>query len=86
MALIITYTILGVPENNVSIIYTKTLFKNIKAPICTSSTPTSLRVLSEGIAYGPARRSHGVSSESLWEFPKIRGTLFWGPDNKDPTT
>ena len=21
-----------------------------------------------------------------WEFPKIRGTLFWGPYNKDPTT
>ena len=21
----------------------------------------------------------------IWEFPKIRGTLFWGPYNKDPT-
>ena len=21
-----------------------------------------------------------------WGFPKIRGTLFWGPDNKDPTS
>ena len=21
----------------------------------------------------------------VWEFPKIRGTLFWGPYNKDPT-
>ena len=21
----------------------------------------------------------------MWEFPKIRGTLFWGPYNKDPT-
>ena len=21
----------------------------------------------------------------IWEFPKIGGTLFWGPDNKDPT-
>ena len=20
----------------------------------------------------------------IWEFPKIRGTLFWGPHNKDP--
>ena len=20
-----------------------------------------------------------------WEFPKIGGTVFWGPDNKDPT-
>ena len=22
---------------------------------------------------------------SIWEFPKIRGTLFWGPYNKDPS-
>ena len=21
----------------------------------------------------------------LWEFPKIGGTLFWGPSNMDPT-
>ena len=21
----------------------------------------------------------------MWEFPKIRGTLFWGPYDKDPT-
>ena len=21
----------------------------------------------------------------VWDFPKITGTLFWGPDNKDPT-
>ena len=21
----------------------------------------------------------------IWEFPTIRGTLFWGPENKDPT-
>ena len=21
---------------------------------------------------------------SIWEFPKIRGTVFWGPYNKDP--
>ena len=21
---------------------------------------------------------------ATWEFPKIRGTLFWGPHNKDP--
>ena len=21
----------------------------------------------------------------VWEFRKIRGTLFWGPYNKDPT-
>ena len=22
---------------------------------------------------------------SIWEFPKMRGTLFWGPYKKDPT-
>ena len=22
---------------------------------------------------------------TMWEFPKIRGPLFWGPYNKDPT-
>ena len=22
---------------------------------------------------------------NIWEFPKIRGTLIWGPYNKDPT-
>ena len=30
----------------------------------------------------------GASCERMtakWEFPKIRGTLIWGPDNKDPT-
>ena len=21
----------------------------------------------------------------IWDFPKVRGTLFWGPYNKDPT-
>ena len=26
---------------------------------------------------------HGLLTK--WEFPKIRGTLFWGPYNKDPT-
>ena len=23
--------------------------------------------------------------QEIWEFPKIRSTLFWGPYNKDPT-
>ena len=25
------------------------------------------------------------SDPSIWEFPKIRGTLLWGPQSKDPT-
>ena len=23
---------------------------------------------------------------AIWEFPRIRGTLFWSPYNEDPTT
>ena len=26
-----------------------------------------------------------ASENGIWQFPKIRGTLFWGPYNKDPT-
>ena len=26
-----------------------------------------------------------VACSATWEFPKIRGALFWGPYNKDPT-
>ena len=29
--------------------------------------------------------SEGADSGSIREFPNIRGTLFWGPENKDPT-
>ena len=25
------------------------------------------------------------NSQTTWEFPKIGGTLFWGPYNTDPT-
>ena len=29
----------------------------------------------------------GIYSDyNIWEFPKIRGTLFWGPYNKDLTS
>ena len=27
----------------------------------------------------------GLTYACTWELPKIRGTLFWGPHNKDPT-
>ena len=30
--------------------------------------------------YGPEQ-----FQSTIWEFPKIRATLFWGPYNKDPT-
>ena len=26
-----------------------------------------------------------ATQEPMWEFPKIRGTLFWGPYNENPT-
>ena len=35
----------------------------------------------EGFGFGFWLQGFGI-----WEFPKIRGTLFWGPYNKDPTT
>ena len=38
---------------------------------------------------GPCRRDFGAISGPyatyIWEFPKIRGTLFWGPFSQDPT-
>ena len=42
-----------------------------------------------GLPLGPPRRKpyrtrHRPDLESIWEFPTIRGTLFWGPYNKDP--
>ena len=38
-------------------------------------------------SYSRLGRDEGLLSNSipLWEFPKIRGTFFWGPYNKDPT-
>ena len=32
-----------------------------------------------------ARIQDSSGERDIWEFPKIRGTLFWGPYNKDPT-
>ena len=29
--------------------------------------------------------SLGVEEDQIWEFPKIRDTLFWGPYTKGPT-
>ena len=36
-------------------------------------------------AWGYGFRIQRLRSEGIWEFPKIRGTLFWGRFNKDPT-
>ena len=33
----------------------------------------------------PNRKAYKHSSSPKWELPNIRGTLFWGPYNKDPT-
>ena len=45
-----------------------------------------------GALHGAQTRSTGGNEcctlkapTSEWEFPKIGGTLFWGPSNKDPT-
>ena len=40
----------------------------------------------KGIHKGPFKGSYkGSTGFRVWEFPKIRCTLFWGPYNKDPT-
>ena len=38
----------------------------------------------EAVKKGHLRQLHGQGSDSIWEFLKIRGTLFWGPYIKDP--
>ena len=38
-----------------------------------------------GFRWLSKRESSTMLYKSMWEFPKIRGTLFWGPYNKDPT-
>ena len=45
----------------------------IQAPLC-NTFRTGLRLVLLGRTWRPK-----------WEFPKIRGTLIWGPYNKDPT-
>ena len=36
--------------------------------------------------YGPNQKELcPETAVVIWEFPKTRGTLFWGPCNKDPT-
>ena len=36
----------------------------------------------ESVLFGPLS---SFRHASIWDFPKIRGTLFWGPYSKDPT-
>ena len=35
---------------------------------------------------GKKGRRRGGGTKNKWEFPKMGGTLFWGPFNKDPTS
>ena len=44
-----------------------------------SRLPRSIR-----LNQGPCDRNR-VLGYIIWEFPKIWGTLFWGPYNEDPT-
>ena len=32
----------------------------------------------------PATSAEGLFCMQIWELPKRRGTLFWGPYNEDP--
>ena len=41
---------------------------------------------STGLGFrAPGARGRVQGFSGVWEFPKIRGTLFWGPYDKDPT-
>ena len=33
----------------------------------------------------PKTKDPRLNPNPTWEFPKIRGALFWGPSNKDPS-
>ena len=56
-------------------------------------TETTIAPFGAGIELGPGDVCSGRSDEvgfcimlkPTWEFPKIRGTSFWGPYSKDPT-
>ena len=37
------------------------------------------------VIQNPQRMLMVIIPTPIWEFPKIRGTLFWCPCNKDPT-
>ena len=49
---------------------------------CEQGTGNVFRATWLRIRY-PSVCLHGI--RDTWEFPKIRGTVFWGPYNKDPT-
>ena len=47
---------------------------------------TGFRRLLQGLGFrAPGARGRVQGFSGVWEFPKIRGTLFWGPYDKDPT-
>ena len=48
-----------------------------------SPPPPGIRIA--GIALMESLLALFGSLGSIWEFPKRRGTLFWGPYNRDPT-
>ena len=49
---------------------------------CLGSSPSCQSMGFTGFESDP-KPYHPVDPK--WEFPKIRGTLLWGPYNKDPT-
>ena len=57
--------------------------------IITYSIPPSPILIIKAPTVNPKKLETGIRPKSagipyIWEFPKIRGTLFWGPYNKDP--
>ena len=47
------------------------------------------RAQSSGLLYCPHALTQSIMElelrATIWRFPKIGGTLFWGPYHKDPT-
>ena len=54
----------------------------IKASLATAAAAAEAAAVA---AHGPGL-AWVLPEHSKWDFPKVRGTLFWGPYNKDPTS
>ena len=62
------------------------LFPLSPKPKVGSSIVLSSRCRSQGIwSRASESEGSGLRQSSIQEFPKMKGTLFWGPYNMDPT-
>ena len=84
-----TKTILEAPYYIYRTIYPKTLLQLLRPlyhgpplPVIPGTAPTPLPESAFGLGILATAVCLGVS---IWDLPKQRGTLFWGPYHKDPT-